>query len=87
MLQTHIIPIGNSFGIRIPKSVLDSLGMERHSAIDMVMGQDQIILRPIKKPKLKPPPRAGWERAFAADPITTVDNLWGDTPLDEAWDQ
>jgi antitoxin component of MazEF toxin-antitoxin module len=87
MLQTNVSPIGNSFGIRIPKSVLDSFGMERHSPIDMVMGQGQIILRPVKKAALKAPPRANWEKAFAADPVTSVDNLWGDVPLDEAWDQ
>jgi antitoxin component of MazEF toxin-antitoxin module len=86
MLQTNLIPIGNSFGIRIPKSILASYGMERQAPIDMLMEQGQIILRPTKKPSIKPPPRAHWATAFAADPVTSVENLWGDISVDEHWD-
>ncbi|HAO49886.1 MAG TPA: MazF family transcriptional regulator, partial [Runella sp.] len=48
--------IGNSRGIRLPKSIL-----EKHSIsdkIELVLEQGYIILKP------KPEPRKGWEDAF-----------------------
>jgi antitoxin component of MazEF toxin-antitoxin module len=89
MLQTHIIPIGNSLGIRLPKSVLDSLDMARDTPVNILMRNSQIILQPIKPAKLKTkqPPRTGWAKAFAASPATEVENLWGDMPIDEAWER
>ena len=87
MLQTQVIPIGNSLGIRLPKSVLDSLNMVRDTPVNILMSNSQIILRPIKPAKAasKAPPRTGWAQAFAANPAHDAENLWGDMPVDETW--
>jgi antitoxin MazE len=57
-MKVDIIRIGNSRGIRIPKSVFEQCGFS--DAVDReVQGTDLILHNPRK-------PRQGWEEAFAA---------------------
>ncbi|MCU0545616.1 MAG: AbrB/MazE/SpoVT family DNA-binding domain-containing protein [Oscillatoriaceae cyanobacterium Prado104] len=56
-MQTQIIKVDKSQGIRIPKSLLDRIGISEAVAIE-VQG-DRIVIRAAAKP------RAGWEEAFA----------------------
>ena len=79
-MQTHIIQIGNSLGLRLPKAVLDSLQLKRASALSIQARGDSIVLRPLHSP------RAGWSEAFAADEADAED-LWGGVPAAEAWDK
>jgi antitoxin MazE len=79
-VHTHIIQIGNSLGLRLPKAVLDSLGLKRATTLSIQARGDSIVLRPVHDP------RAGWAEAFAADEATPED-LWGDLPPGEAWDK
>jgi antitoxin MazE len=80
-MQTHIVPIGNSLGLRLPKAVLESLHLVRASALHIQLRADSIVLKPIKAP------RQDWAAAFAAAPTQEPDNLWGDMPQAEAWDE
>ena len=80
-MQTHIVPIGNSLGLRLPKAVLESLNLVRASALSIQVRADSIVLKPIKAP------RSGWAAAFAAAPPSGDENLWGDMPLADAWDE
>lgn len=79
-MQTQIVQIGNSLGLRLPKAVLDSLSLKRASKMTIQTRADTIVLRAVKAP------RALWADAFAAD-LGSTENLWGDMPLDEAWDK
>ena len=79
-MQTQIIQIGNSLGLRLPKAVLDSLQLKRASALRIKAKGDSIILSPIHAP------RSAWQQAFAADPGAAED-LWGAVPAGEAWDK
>ncbi len=79
-MQTHIVPIGNSLGLRLPKAVLESLHLVRASAVSIQVRSDSIVLKPLKSP------RQHWAEAFAADPAE-FENLWGDVPLSDAWDE
>lgn len=56
-MRTHVIPIGNSRGIRIPRAVLDLCHI--HNAVNLEVQGEAIVIRPIKRR-----PRAGWEAAF-----------------------
>ena len=56
-MLVSIIAIGNSKGIRIPKSIIDQLNIS--DQIEMEVENQQIILKPIKEK-----PRSGWESAF-----------------------
>jgi antitoxin component of MazEF toxin-antitoxin module len=80
-MQTQIVQIGNSLGLRLPKAVLTSLHLERSSHLSIQTRGDSIVLRAIKQP------RSTWAAAFAAEPPDGDENLWGDMPLAEAWDE
>jgi len=56
-IQTRIVQIGNSQGIRIPKSLLEQIGIGEKVEIE-VQG-DRIVIRAALKP------RSGWDEAFA----------------------
>jgi antitoxin MazE len=56
-IQTQIVKIDNSLGIRIPKSLLDQIGIS--GAVEIEVQGDRIVIRPALKP------RGGWEEAFA----------------------
>lgn len=54
--KARIIKIGNSQGVRIPKVMLEQLGFG--SEIEIIIQDDQLVLRPIKRP------RQGWAEQF-----------------------
>jgi antitoxin MazE len=56
IMEISIIKIGNSKGIRLPKTVLEKY--EINETINLVMEKDCIVLRPVKEP------RKGWDLAF-----------------------
>jgi len=56
-MHVSIVAIGNSKGIRIPKSVLDQLNIS--DKVDMEIENQKIILKPIKDR-----PRQGWDISF-----------------------
>lgn len=55
-MLTKIVPIGNSRGIRIPKTLLDDCGFGAEAELQAKNGT--LILRPVGAP------RAGWAAAF-----------------------
>ncbi len=55
-MDISIIPIGNSKGIRLPKTVLEKYNMV--NMVELIMEKDHIIL------KAQAPVRAGWEKSF-----------------------
>lgn len=56
-MKTKIIRIGNSQGIRIPKSLLDGSGLK--DDVELVRADDGLLLRPVHAP------RHGWDAAFS----------------------
>ena len=79
-MQTHIVQIGNSLGLRLPKTVLLTLGLARDSRLSIQTRAGGIVLTPLQSP------RSTWQAAFKADPAVEPYNLWGDMPLAEGWD-
>jgi antitoxin MazE len=57
-MLTKIVPIGNSKGIRLPNFVLKEMNIGSQIEIIMNEDKDEIILKPVKKP------RTGWDDAF-----------------------
>ncbi len=80
-MQAQIVQIGNSLGLRLPKAVLESLHLERSSKLDIQTRSGSIVLRPLKEP------RDGWAAAFSKEPVLESENLWGDMPVAESWDE
>ena len=56
-MLVSVIPIGNSRGIRIPKSVLQQLNIE--DSLELEVHDKELLLRPVNKR-----PRENWAEAF-----------------------
>ena len=54
-MQTKLIRIGNSRGVRLPRTVIEQAGLEEH--IELTVRQGAITLRPAARP------RHAWEEA------------------------
>lgn len=81
-MKTHVVAIGNSKGIRIPRAILDLCEIKSEVELD-VKGRT-IEIRPIKTH-----PRSGWEKAFQVMHQRGDDALLLDDSLDldmEDWE-
>jgi len=56
-MKTHIVRIGNSKGIRLPKSVLEQCHFK--DSVEIEIENNVLIIRPVHAP------RAGWAEAFS----------------------
>jgi len=78
ILKTHIVKIGNSRGIRIPKVCLEQLGL--HDEVELAVQADRLVIRPARRP------RQGWAEQFRAMAAHGDDKLLDEgTPT--AWDK
>ncbi len=77
MAITHIIRIGNSRGVRIPKTLLDQLDLG--DEVEMAVRGNWLVIRSARQP------RQGWEEKFRA-----MHDRGDDRAVDEfpssAWD-
>lgn len=55
-METSIIKIGNSKGLRLSKTILEKYNIRER--VELILEEDQIILKPIAKP------RNNWEKEF-----------------------
>ncbi len=55
-IMTKLVQIGNSKGVRLPKTVIDQVGLGGELVLEVRDGE--VVLRPQKHP------RAGWEQAY-----------------------
>ena len=55
-MRARVVKIGNSKGIRIPKTLLDQTGIL--DDVELEVKHNQIVIRPILDP------RRDWEKAF-----------------------
>ncbi len=83
-LTTRLVKIGNSQGIRIPKLLLEQVGLR--GEIQMEVEADQLILRPGRAP------RQGWDEQFRLmaemgdDALLDADTLPPTTWETEEWE-
>jgi antitoxin MazE len=59
-MKAQLIKIGNSRGVRIPKAVIEQVGLQDEIVLDVRNGE--LAIRPAKRSK-KRNPREGWEEA------------------------
>jgi antitoxin MazE len=72
-VKMQLVRIGNSRGIRLPKSIIDQVGLGRE--VELEVQSDRIIIRRSGHP------REGWEEAFREMAARGDDNLIdGDLP-------
>lgn len=77
-MKVSVVRIGNSRGIRIPKAVLEQVGLEKEA--EMEVRGTQLIIRAATHP------RAGWATAFAKMEQRGDDRLL-DSPSPTKWDE
>ncbi len=67
-MEVSVIPIGNSKGIRLTKTVLEKYNIT--DTLEIILEKDYIILKP------KTEPRKGWDVAFKTMRENGDDNLF-----------
>ena len=79
-MKTNIVRIGNSKGIRLPKSVLEQCCLR--DSVELEVEGSVLIVRPIYAP------RSGWSEAFSEMGRHKDDKLLDeDTALVTEWDK
>lgn len=79
-MEISVINIGNSRGIRIPKTILERYSIS--DKIELIFEKGYIILKP------KVEPRSGWEKAFKQmreneDDQLLIDDVFEDENFEE----
>ena len=79
-METRIIKIGNSKGLRLSKTILDKYQIKEK--VELILEEGQIVLRPIESP------RKNWEDKFKemaknGDDELLIDDVFGDENFDE----
>lgn len=79
-VKTNVVRIGNSQGIRIPKTLLEQCHLQ--AEVELEPRDDYLILRSAKKP------RSGWDAAFQAMSKQGDDKMIiGGELLENKWDK
>jgi len=78
-MKVKLVSIGNSRGIRIPRSIIESCGFE--DEVEMGVGDGVVVLAPVGKT------RRSWDEAFAAMAATKDDAALVPEHLEHAWDE
>ncbi len=80
-MKTHIVRIGNSRGVRIPKPLLEQTGL--NGQVEISVREDSLVISPVKKK-----PREGWEESFSQMAARGDDALLDEgTPLANRFDE
>ncbi len=79
-METPIIKIGNSKGLRLSKTILEQYNIK--DKVEIILEAGQIVLKPIAKP------RENWEKAFAemnksGDDQLLIDDVFEDENFEE----
>jgi len=79
-METPIIKIGNSKGLRLSKTILEKYNIK--DRVELILEKGQIVLRPISSP------RKNWENEFKkmsekGDDNLMIDDVFGDENLEE----
>jgi antitoxin MazE len=56
-MKTHLVRIGNSRGVRIPKAIIEECGLSER--VELRVEGNSVIITPARTP------REGWDAAFA----------------------
>jgi antitoxin MazE len=77
-IKTRIVKIGNSQGLRIPKTLLEQSGI--NSEVEIEVQGNHLIIRPVEQV------RKGWEKAFI-EMAENRDNILLDDINTTEWDK
>ena len=82
-MRSKLVQIGNSMGVRLPKAILQAVGLR--DAVELHVEEGRLVITPAPRRRR---PREGWEEAIRADiadnGVPDADAEWLSTPND--WD-
>ena len=79
-MRAHVVKIGNSQGVRIPKPILEQTGIKED--VELEVEKNKIIIRAISNP------RVGWDFAFKTMAEKDDDILINGTEdISHPWDE
>jgi antitoxin MazE len=78
MVRSKVVKIGNSRGIRIPRTMLEQAGLT--DQVEMTVEGNRLIVRSAHRP------RAGWKASFA-EMAERDDDQMLDNSLPTQWDE
>ena len=79
-MRTNVVRIGNSRGIRIPKTIIEQCNIG--SAVELEVREGHLVVRPVERPRL------GWNEAFSRMAEHGDDELLDREPLGQTvWDR
>jgi antitoxin MazE len=78
MIRSKVVKIGNSPGIRIPRTILEQAGLSEE--VEMKVEGNQLIIQAARHP------RQGWDEQFSAMADQGDDPLLDDT-ISTQWDE
>jgi antitoxin MazE len=79
-MRARVVKIGNSQGIRIPKPLLEQIGIMED--VELAVEDKQIIIRPLTNP------REGWDVAFKNMAKRDDDSIGKDFEnISNSWDE
>lgn len=81
-MTTTIVKWGNSQGVRIPKPLLENIGLAENDAVELVLEQDRIVIKKAdtKKRLTLAELFEGYTCAYAPQEVD-----WGEPRGKEAW--
>ena len=79
-METSIIKIGNSKGLRLSKTILEKYNIK--DKVDVILEDEQIVIKPL------PSPRKNWDKEFKkmhqnGDDTLLLDDVFEDENLEE----
>jgi antitoxin MazE len=79
-VMPHLVQIGNSRGIRIPKAIIEQADLE-DKEIELKVVEEGLLLKPVR------PTRNGWKEAFQAMSAAGDDELLLDDSTGNRFDE
>jgi antitoxin MazE len=70
-MKADLIPIGNSRGVRIPKPIIDQIGLG--DTVELTVERNRIVISPQR-------PRQGWSESFSVSAHEAEEPLLGSPP-------
>lgn len=58
-MHTRLVPIGNSFGVRLPQSIIKQLNLDKNN-LEIAVKDGSLVITPISDV----PPLTDWDRLF-----------------------
>lgn len=79
--MAHLIHVGNSLGVRIPKAIIAQVGFDVRTDLEFKVTNEGLLISPLRQP------REGWEKAFKSTSKSKKEELHLGEEIENAFDK